>query len=85
MDREHIRFAIIYDYWDEFEKLDLACDEAFELADAVAYDFIKWQKENDDLKYSDYELLQQFCEDVSFSETWKDMHPDWDFIWRYKE
>lgn len=85
MNPNYIAFILAYDYAEEFEALDLPCDDAFELAQRIAYDFNKWMKENDDRRYSEYELLQQFCEEISFSETWKNMHPDWDFRWRYKE
>ena len=85
MDRDYIKFILAYDYAKEFEALDLACDEAFDLADKIAYMFLKHREGIYLSEYpnmSDYELLQEYCEDISFSETWKDMHPDWDFRWR---
>ena len=62
MDRNYIAFIIAYDYTEELELLDLACDEGFELALYMADKFKNfcycngWEET--------YELLQTYCNDV---------------------
>jgi hypothetical protein len=83
----YIAFILAYDYCNEFEALDLACDEAFELAEEIASRYLK-HRENiylSEYNMPEYELLMEYCDSISFREVWKVMHPDWDFRWRYKE
>lgn len=78
MDKDYARFCIIYDNANEFEAMELACDEAYELAGEVADMFFKWLEEddNDDMEFSEYDLLHKFLTDVSFTGVWLAMHPE---------
>ena len=73
MYKDYIKFILAYDYGKVFERMELACDEAFDLADEIAGRFLLWKEENDDMNYSDYELLQQYCNHISFYEVWQEM------------
>jgi hypothetical protein len=66
--------VLAYDYYYAFEAMDLACDEAFDLAEEIANRFLKWLEENDDMVYSDYEILRKYCGETSFEEVWEQMH-----------
>lgn len=68
-DRNYVKFILAYDYANVFESMELACDEAYELADKIASGFLEWLKDVEEdiyIKYSDYELLQIYCEEISF-------------------
>lgn len=71
MDKNYIKFIIAYDYCTELESMDLACDEAYELAEEIANRYIQYTKENDIDIY--YDSLNEYCNDISFSEIWKEM------------
>ena len=73
MDKNYIKFVLAYDYYYAFEAMELAGDEAFDLAEEIANRFLEWQKDNDDMSCSDYELLQQYCGEISFEEVWNQM------------
>ena len=74
MTKEYIKFVIAYDWGYVFESMELACDEAFNLAEEIANRYFEWLKENDDMAYPEYELLYEFCDSISFEEVWKQMH-----------
>ena len=61
MDKSYIKFIIAYDYADKLEKLELACDEAYELAEKIADEYDEYTRENNIEQY--YETLQEFCID----------------------
>lgn len=61
MDKNYIKFIIAYDYADKLEELELACDEAYELAEKIADEYDEYTRENNIEQY--YETLQEFCID----------------------
>lgn len=71
MDKDYIRFIIAYDFCKELERMELACDEAFDLAEEIASRYIKYTEENGIDQY--YESLYEYCEEISFDEVWKQM------------
>ena len=71
MDRNYIKFIIAYDYCRALEAMDLACDEAFELAEEITNGYIKYTEENGIDQY--YETLIEYCNDINFNEVWKKM------------
>lgn len=71
MDRNYIKFIIAYDYCRELESMELACDEAYELAEEIANRYIKYTEENEIDIY--YDSLQEYCEEISFYDIWKEM------------
>ena len=72
--KEYIKFILAYDFADVFASMELACDEAFDLAEELANRYLEWLKDNDDMNYPEYELLHEFCTTVSFDEVWNSMH-----------
>lgn len=73
MEKDYIKFILAYDFGDIFESMELACDEAFDLAGEIASRYLEWLKENDDMAYPEYELLHEFCDSISFEEVLKDI------------
>jgi hypothetical protein len=71
-DKNYIKFIIAYDFCKELERMELACDEAFDLAEEIANRYIKYTEENGIDQY--YESLYEYCEEISFDEVWKQMH-----------
>ena len=74
MPKEYIKFILAYDFADVFASMELACDEAFDLAEELANRYLEWLKDNDDMNYPEYELLHEFCMTVSFDEVWNSMN-----------
>ena len=72
MDKNYIKFIIAYDFCKELEAMELACDEAFDLAEEIANRYIKHAEENGIDQY--YETLYEFCEEISFNEVWKQIN-----------
>ena len=72
MDKNYIKFIIAYDFGKRLEEMDLACDEAFDLADEIADLYIKHTEENGIDQY--YETLYEYCEELSFDEVWKQIN-----------
>lgn len=72
MDKNYIKFIIAYDFCKELERMELACDEAFELAEEIANRYIKYAEDNGIEQY--YETLYEYCDGISFDEVWKQMH-----------
>lgn len=77
MDKSYIKFIIAYDYGRIFEAIDLACDEAFELAEEIANRYIKHTEENGIDQY--YETLCEYCNEISFEDIWEEIAPT---LWR---
>lgn len=75
MDKNYIKFIIAYDFCKRLEEMELACDEAFDLADEIANRYIKYTEENEIEQY--YETLYEYCEDLSFDEVWKQIVENW--------
>lgn len=73
MDKDYIKFILAYDFGEIFERMKLSCDEAYELADEIADRYHEWLKENDDMEYHEYELLQYYCSNISFYAIWQEM------------
>ena len=76
MDKEYIKFILAYDFGWVFETMELACDEAFELAEEIASRYLK-HRENiylSEYNMPEYELLMEYCDSISFREIWEDMH-----------
>lgn len=71
MDINYIKFIIVYDFAQIFDKMNLACDEAYKLTEEIAKRYIKHTRENGIEQY--YETLYEYCEELSFSEIWKEM------------
>lgn len=69
MDKNYIKFIIAYDFAKDFEEIDLACDEAYELAEEIATRYLDCVDEEDRC----YETLHDFCEQISFERVWKDI------------
>lgn len=72
MDKDYIKFIIAYDFCARLEEMELACDEAFDLAEEIANRYFKYTEENGIDQY--YDSLYEFCEDTSFDEVWEQMH-----------
>ena len=72
--KDYIKFILAYDFGDVFESMELACDEAFDLAEELANRYLEWLKDNDDMNYPEYELLHEFCLNTSFDEVWNSMN-----------
>jgi hypothetical protein len=75
MDKNYIKFIIAYDYCKILESMELACDEAFDLAEEIANRYVKYTKENNIDQY--YESLIEYCEEISFNEVWEEMRKNW--------
>ena len=73
MSKDYIKFILAYDYGSVFEAMELACDEAFELAEEITNRYRKWLKKNDDPAYPEYEILQRFLNDISFYDVWQEV------------
>lgn len=73
MNKDYIKFIIAYDYGKIFEDMDLACDEAFELAEEIVKRYTKYTEENGIEQY--YETLCEYCNNISFSNIWKEIAP----------
>lgn len=71
MDRNYAMFIIGYDYASTFELMDLACDEAYELAKEITDQLFKYAEEKDITVY--YDTLVEFCDNISFMKIWHDM------------
>ena len=71
MDRNYIKFIIAYDFCKTLEDMELACDEAFELAEEIANRYIKYTEENGIDQY--YDTLYGYCEEISFKDIWKEI------------
>lgn len=71
MDNNYIKFIIAYDYCRELESMDLACDEAFDLAEEIANRYIKYTEEEKIDQY--YESLIEYCNEISFYKIWGEM------------
>jgi F0F1-type ATP synthase gamma subunit len=78
MNKDYIKFIIAYDYGKIFESMELACDEAYELAEEIANRFLKHMEEveadREYIKYSHYEILQEYCNSISFKDIWEEMN-----------
>lgn len=72
MDKNYIKFIIAYDFCKELERMELACDEAFDLAEEIANRYIKYAEDNGIEQH--YETLYEYCDGISFDEVWKQMH-----------
>ena len=72
MNKNYIKFIIAYDFCGELERMELACDEAFELASELANRYIAYTEENGIEQY--YETLHEYLEETSFDEVWKEMY-----------
>lgn len=71
MTNEYIKFIIAYDCADKLEEMDLACDEAFELAEEICKLYNQYVLINNYENY--YETLLEFLERISFEDIWKRM------------
>ena len=71
MDRSYIKFIIAYDFGYIFDEMELACDEAFDLAEEIACRYSKYVTENEEEEY--YQSLYDYCENISFNEIWDEM------------
>lgn len=72
MDKNYIIFIIGYDWYKELEKLELACDEAYELAEEIALRYKDFCLRNEWDEY--YETLYTYCDEViSFRAVWDDV------------
>lgn len=71
MEKEYIKFVICYDFGIFLNSLDLACDEAYTLADKIADKYIEFAKEQNLCMC--YDELYSFCEGISFSDIWKEI------------
>ena len=71
MDKNYIKFIIAYDFGWIFENMDLACDEAYELAEEIVKRYIKYTEENGIEQY--YDTLYEYCEKIPFSEVWREL------------
>ena len=71
MDKNYIKFVIAYDFGNTFESMDLACDEAYELAEEIASTYIQYTEENEIEQY--YDTLNEYCNNISFDEIWEEM------------
>ena len=68
MDKNYIKFIIAYDYCKILESMELACDEAYELAEEIANRYIAYTKANNIDQY--YESLIDYCDSISFIDVW---------------
>ena len=84
MDKDYVKFILAYDFGDVFESMELACDEAFELAEEIVNRFFQYRNAIHLSEYglSEYELLQEYCERISFKDMWNDMHTNQNHMWR---
>lgn len=71
MDKNYIKFIIAYDYCAELESMDLACDEAYDLAEEIANRYIQYTEENNIDIY--YDSLNEYCNNISFYKIWGEM------------
>lgn len=71
MDKNYIKFVIAYDYGWVFEQMDLACGEAYALADEIANRIIAYKAMEGDAVY--YDDLIIYCDNISFNEIWNEM------------
>lgn len=71
MDKNYIKFIISYDFGYIFSKMQLACDEAFELAEEITERYVNATAEENGEEC--YETLHSFCNDISFHEIWEQM------------
>ena len=71
MDKNYIKFMIAYDYCRTLEDMDLACDEAYELAEEIANRYIQHTEENDIERY--YDTYIEYCDNISFRDVWKEL------------
>lgn len=71
MDRNYMKFIIAYDFGRVFDKMSLACDEAFELAEEIIERYIAMITEYG--KEECYETLHDFCSGISFEEIREQM------------
>ena len=71
MDKSYIKFIIASDFGWIFEDMNLACDEAFELAEEIACRYSKYVTKNN--KEEHYQSLHDYCETFSFRQVWKEM------------
>lgn len=72
MDKNYIKFVIAYDFGSIFDRMELACDEAYDLAEEITNMFIQYTEENGLGKY--YDILNEYCNGISFEEVWNQMH-----------
>lgn len=66
MDKSYMKFIIAYDFGHRFDAMELACDEAFELAEQIANFYIRDTLVED----RDYQTLYDYCEDLDFKLIW---------------
>ena len=72
MEQNYIVFIIGYDWYKELEKLELACDEAYELAEEIAKRYKTYCSINEVDEC--YETLYAYCDEViSFKTILDDM------------
>lgn len=66
MDKSYMKFIIAYDFGYRFDAMELACDEAFDLAEAIVNNYIR------DTLVEDihYQSLHDYCEDLNFDLLW---------------
>lgn len=76
--RNYMKFIIAYDFGWIFNKMSLACDEAFELAEEIIKRYTRTIAEEEEEEC--YETLNSFCNDISFSEIWEQMKNNADLI-----
>lgn len=72
MDKNYIKFIIAYDFAERLGSMDLACDEAYGLAEEIATRYLDCVNEEDRC----YETLHDFCEQTSFKLIWKELRTD---------
>lgn len=72
MDKNYIQFVIAYDFGSIFDRMELACDEAYDLAEEITNRYIKYTEELGIEQY--YETLYEYCESIFFEEVWNQMH-----------
>lgn len=68
MTNEYIKFIIAYDCCEKLEEMDLACDEAFELAEELCNLYNQYVLINGYENY--YETLLEFLEGICFEDIW---------------
>lgn len=68
MDNNYIKFIIAYDFGYVFDQMELACDEAYELAEEIAKRYVKYAEENKIEQC--YESLYEYCKSISFNMLW---------------
>lgn len=75
MDRNYIAFVVAYDYTEELENIDLACDEGFEFALYLADSFKDFCERNG--WEETYDSLRVYCDEaINFKAMLNNMRGD---------